>query len=68
MGQYGDAADAFAGAAGAAEDARVDSTAGGNALFAALPEEVSTRAHAEQDCWHAEASCAASVPCAVSRI
>lgn len=41
MGQYGSAANVFMGAASTAEGVSVDLPAGNNALFAALPEEVS---------------------------
>ncbi len=70
MGQYGDAADMFAGGASTADGVRVESTAGGNALFAALPEEVSMRSHIECNCrllkQHARKRCAAL--CAASGI
>lgn len=49
LGQYGSAADMFTGAASTAEGVSVDLTAGNNALFAALPEEVSTRLRLERD-------------------
>lgn len=50
LGQYGDAANMFTGAASTAEGVSIGSTAGGNALFAALPEEVSMRAHTQHAC------------------